>query len=255
MIRFVTYIANLFGYEFVRSERDQLIRSFPVEATIDDQNIIRSVYNYTMTSDLRLWALISAVSYLVKAEIEGDFVECGVWRGGSAMAMALKLRNLGSINRNIWLYDTFNGMSEPTHDDKESASGLFASDLLKSSEFVDDRSSIWCRASLETVQKNLISTRYPKERINFVEGDVRDTLYETTPKKIALLRLDTDWYLTTKLELEVLFPKLQRGGICIIDDYGHWDGARKAVDEFINDNKLNLYLHRIDETGRLFIKI
>jgi hypothetical protein len=97
-------------------------------------------------------------------------------------------------------------------------------------------------------------TNYPQDKLNYVVGKVEDTIPETLPRKIALLRLDTDWYESTLHELNHLYPLLTEGGVLIIDDYGHWQGAKKAVDEYIEKNKLKILLNRIDYTGRIAIK-
>jgi O-methyltransferase len=83
---------------------------------------------------------------------------------------------------------------------------------------------------------------------------VEDTIPASVPEQIALLRLDTDWYESTKCELEILFPRLVKGGVIIIDDYGCWQGARKAVDEYFNKNNIAILLNRMDDTGRIGIK-
>jgi hypothetical protein len=104
------------------------------------------------------------------------------------------------------------------------------------------------------VEANVRSTGYPFEQFTFVEGDVSQTLQQTVPEKIALLRLDTDWYESTKTELEVLYPRLSVGGVCIFDDYGHWQGARRAVDEYFDGLGYRPYMHPIDYSGRVLIK-
>lgn len=101
---------------------------------------------------------------------------------------------------------------------------------------------------------NILSTGYPKEKINFVKGLVEETIPQTQINKIAILRLDTDWYSSTKFELEHLYPKLVKGGVLIIDDYGHWEGCKKAVDEYFTNNNIPIFMMRIDYTGRLIIK-
>ncbi len=226
---------------------------FPVEATASDKRIRDLVMPFTMTSQERLWSLLSAIKYIVSSRIRGAFVECGVWRGGSAMTMAYQLMELGDLGRSIWLYDTFQGMTEPTDVDVEAGSGNSAAALLSKTEKVG-ANNIWCIASKEDVVLNLSKTGYPDKMLKLVQGDVLETLDTVMPEEIALLRLDTDWYESTKKELEVLFPKLVSGGICIIDDYGYWSGARKAVDEYLAKNDLVVLMHRIDETGRIFIK-
>jgi len=223
------------------------------EASEDDVQIYMRVKPYTMTGPDRVWALINSVNYIANAGIDGDFVECGVWRGGSAMAMCYKLNSLQSHDRQIWLYDTFAGMTKPSEEDIEIKTGNRATELYDNT-IVGDEVDGWCCASKRDVITNMMSTGYPMDKINIIEGDVLRTLDMKYPDKIALLRLDTDWYESTCKELEVLFPKLVRGGVCIIDDYGHWKGSKKAVDEYLENNHINVLLNKIDYSGRLFIK-
>lgn len=242
------------GYELV-CKPDGPNNFLAAEACPGDISILEMIREYTMTSNDRVWALINAVGYVIRADIPGDFVECGVWRGGSSMAMALKLKSYGADNRRIWLYDTFEGMTAPTEDDSEIESGILASELLRKTEDKKNKGSIWCYASLQDVKRNIGSTLYPEHLVTYVEGDVVETLSAGMhPEKIAILRLDTDWYESTKSELEMLYPKLQSGGVCIIDDYGHWAGARKAVDEYLQKNNIKVYMHQVDYSGRVFIK-
>ncbi len=184
-----------------------------------------------MTTAERVWALINSVRYVIDNDIEGDFVECGVWRGGSAMAMTFTLADLGAT-RQVWLYDTFAGMTQPTSLDVEATSGDPAARILSQTEKTEGRNA-WCIASLADVQANMDPPAYSQDRIRFRAGDVAETLTEDLPSTIALLRLDTDWYESTKVELEILYPRLASGGVCIIDDYGALAGARKAVDEIL----------------------
>ena len=215
--------------------------------------VYEAVSRYTMTSPQRLYALYKAVEYIAANRIEGDFVECGVWRGGSAMAIALMLKRLGIGDRKIYLYDTFEGMSSPTEKDKD-IFGNKASSLLEVEELSASLENVWCYASLEDVSSNIGNTGYPMQNVFLLKGKVEDTIPATIPGKIALLRLDTDWYESTAHELLHLYPLLASKGVLIIDDYGHWQGARQAVDEYIAKNKLSLLLNRIDYTGRLAIK-
>lgn len=225
----------------------------PVEATTADAELIASLRPFTMTSPERIWSLMNAVRYLQNQKVPGDFVECGVWRGGSVMAMAKTLLQMGESNRDLWLYDTFEGMTPPSSKDVEAVTGRTAEKLLESTP-VSDGDNVWCVADLTDVQRNIASTDYPRNQTNFIKGDVAQTLQEQFPKEIALLRLDTDWYESTKVELEVLYPLLNVGGVCILDDYGHWQGARAAVDEYFNDLGHRPYMHPIDFSGRVFIK-
>jgi len=207
----------------------------------------------TMTSIERMYALWSATRYIVDNELPGDFVECGVWRGGSVMLMAATLLRRGDTTRDLWLYDTFGGMTEPTDDDVQAMSGRSAAGILREHERTPD-DPFWGIAGRDAVEQNLRRTGYPLERFRIVEGDVAATLPETAPADIALLRLDTDWYTSTRHELEQLYPRLVRGGVLIIDDYGYWRGARKATDEFMATLHPRPLLNRIDYTGRICIK-
>jgi O-methyltransferase len=244
------FIFRSVGYDLVR--RDSL-KTFPVEATVRDREILQLVQDYTMTTPERIWALLSAVKYIVANRIPGAFVECGVWRGGSAMAMAYALRDCGEMDRPLWLFDTFEGMTDPSPADVELCSGRSASSLLHVAK-KDGQRNIWCDASMEEVANNLRRTGFSMNQVQLVKGDVLDTLQLRVPEQISVLRLDTDWYESTKVELEVLYQRLQRGGICIVDDYGYWGGSKKAVDEYLAINNFHVLLHRIDDTARMFIK-
>jgi O-methyltransferase len=248
---FVGRVAGKLGLTVSRTS--SLSERLPIEATARDRSIIEQVRPFTMTSSERIWSLLRAVDYLHANEIVGDFVECGVWRGGSVMAMALRLQQLGATDRKLWLYDTFQGMTPPTDRDVEAVGGVSADALLKNTA-VGNGNNVWCVADLPDVQMNLAKTSYPEQLVNFVEGDVSQTLLEKSPDSISLLRLDTDWYDSTQKELEVLYPKLVPGGVCILDDYGHWLGARAAVDEYFSGQAVKPLMLPIDFSGRIFIK-
>jgi O-methyltransferase len=225
-------------------------RRFPdVDGRVID--IFNKAKPYTMTSPERVIALCDAVRYVVAAGVEGAVVECGVWRGGSAMAAALMLCDLGAADRDLYLFDTFEGMSEPGEHDRRARDAAGAAELLAAST---KAAKVWAYSSLDEVRANLQSTGYPMERVRFVQGKVEDTIPEHAPDRIAILRLDTDWYVSTRHELEHLFPRLAVGGVLIIDDYGAWEGARRAVDEFVAGHKVPILLNRIDETGRVGVK-
>ncbi|MCI5222092.1 MAG: macrocin O-methyltransferase [Candidatus Electrothrix sp. AR4] len=169
------------------------------------------------------------------------------------LAAAMTLDSLGSTARELYLFDTFSGMTEPTGNDVDHF-GVDASELLKQEERSKE-SMVWCLSGISEVQETMSKSSYPEKKIHYVAGDVLDTLPDNAPEKIALLRLDTDWYESTKHELETLFSRLSVGGILIIDDYGHWKGAKKAVDEYIKKYKIDIKLHEIDYTGRIAIKL
>lgn len=236
------------GWELARtSDRDaQAI----ADLSAADQHIIQRVSPFTMTSLERRASLLGAVDHIVKHRIAGDIVECGVWRGGSMMAIALALMARGDTSRHLYLYDTFEGMSEPTEHDKALSGELAQAQLART----DREHPLWAVAGLEDVKANLASTGYPAERIHYVQGKVEDTIPATLPQQIALLRLDTDWYESTRHELQHLYPLLAKHGPLIIDDYGHWQGARQAVDEYFANATEPVFLHRVDYTARLHIK-
>jgi hypothetical protein len=203
-----------------------------------------------MTTPGKVHALVRAVEYVISRPVPGAFVECGVWRGGSMMAVALTLLRLGVTDRELYLFDTFEGMTEPGEEDVKQG-GVPAADLLHGSS---PDSSVWAIASLDEVRAAVLGVGYPEDRIHFVQGPVEETLPEHAPAEIAVLRLDTDWYASTKHELVHLYPRLGPGGVLIIDDYAYWRGARQAVDEYVSENGLPLLLVRIDHGARVAVK-
>jgi O-methyltransferase len=210
--------------------------------------IITAVQPFTMTSAERIYGLCLAVDHVARHRVPGAIVECGVWRGGSAMAAARTLDRAGEHERHLVLFDTFHGMTPPAEVDRDLA-GRSASALM---EREDPASShVWAASSLEEVRRNLASTGY--ERVDYVEGDVLQTIPDRAPEEIALLRLDTDWYESTRHELKWLFPRISTGGILIVDDYGHWSGARRAVDEHFREIGSRTFLSPLDYTGRLAV--
>ncbi len=226
---------------------------YPGDFEAIHQEIIEKVRPYTMTSNERLYGLIESVQYIIKNNIQGDFVECGVWKGGSMMAIAETLKHLGVTNRQLYLYDTFAGMTAPTEEDIDQLNRDASSQLIQEAGKKTE-SIVWAYSSLDEVKNNLAKTNYPAELIHYVEGDVLLTIPQTISTQIGLLRLDTDWYESTKHEMIHLYPKLVSKGVLIIDDYGFWKGSRKAIDEYIHEQNISLLLHRMDETGRSAIK-
>lgn len=237
----------------IKRSRARLPKKLPADFDEQTLRILAAVYEFTMTGPERIEACICAARYVARNAIPGDVVECGVWRGGSSMAIAMTLQELGDETRDLYLYDTFEGMSAPTEHDV-AVDGERAAEKFDERRLTED-SSQWCRATIDDVQQNLLSTQYPRARLHFVQGKVEDTIPATMPAgDIAILRLDTDWYESTKHELEHLYPRLVSGGVLIIDDYGHWRGARQAVDEYIEANGLKLLLSRVDYTARMAVK-
>ncbi len=225
-----------------------------VQAEKEFMEIYAECSKYTMTSIERMYALYSSVKYVLKNNIPGDFVECGVWRGGSSMLMAFLLHRYDKQWRKIYMYDTYEGMPPPTDVDKSFDKVSAQEQLEKSS--LSDPDSVWCYSSFDEVTANIARTGLLSDRIVMVKGKVEDTIPNVVPQSgIAILRLDTDWYESTRHELIHLYPMLVSKGVLIIDDYGHWEGCRKAVDEYFEKVPEGILLTRIDQTGRLGIKI
>lgn len=252
MRQLVKNLINRAGYDVSRKVGFE--RIFP-EADAVDLRRLAEVRPFTMTSQERLWALRQAVKYVVSRKLSGAFVECGVWRGGSSMLAARTFVDAGDISREFWLYDTYEGMPAPTEADRRIATGEVAKDKFEQVRTGED-SSAWCDASLEDVTENLATTGYPAEKIRYVIGKTQDTLADPAnrPAAIALLRLDTDWYESTSAELNALFDRVTPGGVVIFDDYGHWAGAKQAVDEFFAARGNPYLLNRIDYSGRMMVK-
>ena len=205
-----------------------------------------------MTPWQRIYSLYKSVEYIVVNNISGDIVECGVWRGGSALVVAETLDLLKDYSRNIYLFDTYQGMTEPTLGIDVSSRGDEAYSIWK--ERANEDYNTWCYASLEDVKQNMMLSNYPSDKLHFIIGDVLETIIETKIDNLSLLRLDTDWYESTKAELELLYPKLVKNGVLIIDDYGDWQGSKKAVDEYFTVQKVYPLLHRIDNGARIHVK-
>ena len=216
--------------------------------------LFRQCVECTAASAERLYALYLAVQYLVAAEVPGDIVECGVWRGGNCMLAALTLMALGDESRQVWLYDTFSGMTEPTDRDRDVYGG--DAQAMRDGSFSDEGrpAPFQFVASLDDVKANMARTGFPESRTRYVEGPVEATLPDVRPGGIALLRIDTDWYEPTAHSMRHLYPLLAPGGVLLLDDYGDWPAAREAVHECLDDLGESVLLHRIDNTGRIAIR-
>lgn len=223
----------------------------------DERALVERVRPYTMTTPERLIANADAIEYAVRRDIGGAIVECGVWLGGSVLAMILTLQRLGTSDRDIYLFDTFEGMTPP-RDEDTTRFGPSAKQMWEMAAARGRKIQHWLFKpevfGLERVQKVVYDSGYPPERIHFVKGRVEDTVPGEAPESIAVLRLDTDWYESTRHELVHLYPRLSRGGVLIIDDYGHWDGSRKAVDEYFAELAPPVLLNRTDYAGRMAVK-
>lgn len=199
---------------------------------------------FSMTSFERIVELFNCLEYIRLNEIEGDIVECGVWKGGNILGI-MEYLDYYNIDKKIWLYDTFEGMTKP--DEDYDLNGNHASNM-------PHMPVVLAYSPITEVKENLKKSKYKKENLNYIIGDVSDTLLNpiNIPKKISLLRLDTDWYKSTKDELNFLYPNLVDNGVLIVYDYGHWKGSKKAVDEYFEGK--NIQIDYIDYTGIKIIK-
>lgn len=199
--------------------------------------------------------LVRAVDRVIKRGIPGALAECGVYMGGNIEVMIRALQRHGVRDRDIYLYDTFAGMPKPEDRDDESLGGIAkASWEAHRTEQDGDKGSNWMKAGVELVRRRIDPLGYPDKHLHFVKGMVEETIPATVPEKIAILRLDTDFYSSTKHELQHLYPRLSPGGVLIIDDYGAFPGSRTATDEYSAEHGLDWFLHRVDAHVRLVVK-
>lgn len=252
LTRLIQSAFNQLGYELRKNPKTQM----PVELTGEERAIVDYVMSnkLTMVSYERLWTTLMACKYAIEQKIDGDFVECGVWRGGNAM-VAAELFKLHGVAKKVWLFDTFKGMTAPTDADVQAAGGKSAQQQFTAEQ--RDTHNGWCYASLGDVRNSFEKKGLMSDQVVFVEGDVCQTLGDPAhvPDQICVLRLDTDWYESTRKELEVLYPRLTRGGCLIIDDYGYWAGSKKATDEYFATHGNRPFLQYTDVTGRVAVKV
>ena len=219
-----------------------------IEVSKYEKKLINKCLQYSMTNFERMWSLIQSFHHVRQESLVGDFVECGVWKGGNIILLK-KLIEKFNLKKNIYGFDTFEGMVEPSFYDvnynNKSAKKMFDEHKKKDIGFA--------MCSLDDVNRN-IKKNTKTDNIFLIKGKVENTLKnkKKLPKKISILRLDTDFYESTKIELEILFPRLVKGGVLIVDDYGFWKGAKKAVDEYFCDYRQ--FMHYVDHSCRLLIK-
>jgi O-methyltransferase len=251
--------AKNFGKDRVRDVLDrrgyvirQKLAAQYADFTPGAHQLVETVTPYTQTPPERIVALRSAVEYVVRSDISGDFVECGVWRGGSMMAVALTLMELGVADRRLWLYDTYEGMTAPTEEDVD-YSGVSMYERDRRARAAGHVGTPTPGTDLASVRAAMATTGYPAHLLHFVKGPVEATIPGDAPETVALLRLDTDWYASTKHELEHLYPRLASRGVLLLDDYGHFQGSRKAVDEYFSRDPI--LLARVDYGARMAVKM
>lgn len=243
--------AGFLGYKVIK-----LLPPPPIEFSQEDIKLVEYVLakQLSMVSPFGLYSTLSACKYIVENNLPGDFVECGVWRGGNAL-IAADVFKRHRVKKKIYLFDTFEGMTEPSEEDVSLQGRVPA--LTQYLESRRESHNEWCFAPVEEVAKNFDAKGLLSEDLIFVKGPVEDTLRveQNLPKEICFLRLDTDWYESTRVELEVLYPRLVKGGVLAIDDYGFWSGSKKATDEFFSAPEKRPFFHAIDEERRVAIKL
>lgn len=201
---------------------------------------IESVQPYTMTSINCIEHLYDSLENIRINNIPGDFAECGVWKGGNIIGIIEYLNYYSMTDKHVWLYDTFVGMTKPSDIDYTNNSDQMSSSDTLNYWKDNNKNNVnqWCYCSLQEVKNNLSTSKFPVSNIHYIVGDVCKTLQieSNLPKSLCLLRLDTDWYDSTKIELEKLYPRLEKNGTLIIDDYHYWHGSKKETDEFFNND-------------------
>ncbi len=237
------------GYQLLRSQ-EEIIKRGP-EWNDDFAAIYNACKPYTMTSPHRILAMHKASRYVAQNRLAGEIVECGVWRGGSMMVAALSMLAAGDCRPELYLFDTFAGMPEPTDRDVDGSGRAIAETLARLPKTAE---SIWAIAPLAEVKANIERTGYPSSRVHYVEGRVEETLAAAAPAAISLLRIDVDWYEPTLHCLQTLYPRLVAGGVLILDDYTEWTGARQATEEYFAAISPAPLLVPIDNSARLAIK-
>tara|TARA_Y100001934_G_C12305565_1_gene752225 strand:- start:166 stop:957 length:792 start_codon:yes stop_codon:yes gene_type:complete len=253
---------NQAGLDIVRLGNE---RKLGYELEDEATECIQIIKDHTMLPKERLVTLYQQVSYCEKNRIPGCYVECGVWKGGAIGLMALANLNIGRERRQIHLFDAFQEICEPD-------AVVDGEQAIREVELLTGRKGQY-KGTLEPVhgiynslggpgtlaenQKLLEEViNYPEEFISYHVGWFQDTLpsHHEQIGQIAILRLDGDWYASTKVCLDYLFDKVAKGGVVIIDDYGVYEGCRRAVDEFIAQKQITAYLAPVDSVCRFFIK-
>jgi len=250
--KFITNILRSLGLKVIKIEND-FLHKIPIEATEDEIKLIKEIKNYTMNGSLRIWALIVAFKSILQNNIEGDFVETGVWKGGNLILIQKLIEKYDIKEKKIIGYDTFEGFPKGTNFDKD-FKNVNAEDYFLSKDNVENSDSFNSSVSINDVKRNFNDNSKINNNLILIKGKTQESLLDekNIPKKISLIRLNTSFYESTKIELEILYPRLQKGGYLIIDDYGFWQGSRKAVDDYFNDKKIAL--HFVDHTCRIMLK-
>jgi O-methyltransferase len=245
----INSISKRFGYRLIKIQKNKNWTEDFVGISQFEKKTLETCSNFSMTGFDRMFFLIKAIKQILINNVEGDFVECGVWKGGNLILFQKLIEKFNIKSKKIFAYDTFEGMTIPGDSDfsinNEKATNMMKNFKKKNNNF---------KCELDDVKYNYYKHTKKNNNLVLIKGNVEKTLKikKNLPKKISILRLDTDWYKSTKIELETLFPLLSKNGILIIDDYGYWKGSRKAVDDYFKKKLVNLF--KIDFTSRYLFK-
>lgn len=207
---------------------------------------------YTMSNPVRCRHLWNTCQQVLNRDVPGCFVECGVWKGGSSAIMALAIKHT-SQKRHLHLFDSFEGLPEPTEKDGAAAAAYSGGRNKGKLAAINQ-----CRAGLDEVRHLILDVvKVNNEFAHFHVGWFQNTIPTDAGQlgPIALLRLDGDWYDSTKICLEHLYPLLSPGGVIILDDYFCWEGCQKATDEYRSRNNIPHPIHQIDQDAAFWMKV
>ncbi len=207
----------------------------PREVSEELGRLLEVVRPFTLSDPLRL-SLLYGLACEVLRDVPGDIVECGVCNGGSAAILAAPLTQ--TPGRLLWLYDTFAGLPAPGPLDGREAP-RYAGDL---------------RGSREAVGQVIGRVGFPLSRAVFREGNFQETFQQPLPEAVALLHIDADWYEGVLSSLRTLYPRVPPGGIIVLDDFGHWEGARRAFYDFCKSEGIAPLIERVGYTQAFWRK-
>lgn len=226
----INYFLGILGFKITKKLNHSILKKSFLKRFESCKNLSSKKIEFFLT-------LENILDYLFINKIDGDVVECGVFKGANCKFICNFFKENNFEYKNVYLYDTFEGMPIASNEDININSRKNYNDYIKKIEKNSSQNNFYRYEHINNVQKNILSTNYNEEKILFIKGMVEDTIPKQMPDKISLLILDTDYYKSTIHELKYLYPLVVSGGFIIIDDYGTWAGVKKAVDEFFVDKK------------------
>lgn len=253
----INKIINHVGYRII-SNNSNIIKELYFEL---DSSVAPFIKPNTMLNDLRLKNIVDIVQYICRNNVEGAVVECGVWKGGSVALMAHTMLQEKKV-KSLHLFDAFDEICEPdaaVDGDRavQEVGGLQnATGKLQSVKGIYNNDVIGGAGNDELVKDLILNKiKFPENQLFIHKGWFQDTLpLATNIDKIAFLRLDGDWYASTKVCLDYLYDKLVVGGVIAIDDYGAYEGCKKAVDEFCENKNIFPLKLQVDSECLYWVK-